>query len=187
MESLGFEIVKEGMDEIWVAAPYSKPDITLPADVVEEIIRIDGLDNIEIPSSISISPSNDALALKESLREKMGNYLAGLGFNEILTNSITNSKYYTEQVLSSSVKMINNLSADLDVLRPSMLETALESISYNVNRRNTNLRFFEFGKTYASQHSGSYKEEEHFAIYISGGNYHDTWRAKSKPADFFHS
>ena len=185
LESLGFEILKEGMDEIWVAAPYSKPDISLPADVVEEIIRIDGLDNIEIPTNISIAPSNDTLSLKESLREKMANYLTGLGFNEILTNSITNSKYYTEQVLSSSVKMINNLSADLDVLRPSMLETALESLSYNINRKNTNIRFFEFGKTYSSQALGIYKENEHFALYITGENHFDAWREKNRPSDFF--
>ncbi len=185
LQSLGFEILKEGMDEIWVAAPYSKPDISLPADVVEEIIRIDGLDNIEIPTNISISPSNDTLSLKESLREKMANYLTGLSFNEILTNSITNSKYYTEQVLSSSIKMINNLSADLNVLRPSMLETALESLSYNINRKNTNLRFFEFGKTYSSQVEGIYIEDEHFALYITGENHFDAWREKSRPSDFF--
>ncbi|MEP7318646.1 MAG: phenylalanine--tRNA ligase subunit beta [Panacibacter sp.] len=185
LESLGFEILKEGMDEIWVAAPFNKPDISLPADIVEEIIRIDGLDNIEIPGSISISPANDALALKEGLREKMGNYLTGLGFSEILTNSITNSNYYSEEVLSSSVKMINNLSAALDVLRPSMLETALESIAYNINRRNTNLRFFEFGKTYKSQSAGIYKEEEHFALYITGNANHDTWQEKAKTSGFF--
>jgi len=185
LESLGFEILKEGMDEIWVAAPFSKPDITLPADVVEEIIRIDGLDNIEIPASISITPANDTLSLKETLREKLANYLAGLGFSEILTNSITNSKYYSDEVLSKSVKMINNLSADLDILRPSMLQTGLESIAYNINRRNTNLRFFEFGKTYSSETVGVYKEEEHFVAYITGSNHNDAWKEKSKAADFF--
>ena len=146
LESLGFEIVKESVDALWVAAPYSKPDIRLPADVVEEIIRIDGLDNIEIPANINITPSSDSLGLKENLREKLSNYLAGIGFNEILTNSITNSKYYTNEVVCRSVKMINSLSADLDILRPSMLETGLETLSYNINRRNINLRFFEFGK-----------------------------------------
>jgi phenylalanyl-tRNA synthetase beta chain len=121
LESLGFEMVKEGMDEIRVAVPYSKPDITLPADIVEEIIRIDGLDNIEIPKGIHISPSNDTTSLREGLKEKLADYLVGLGFQEILTNSITNSKYYNEEVLNTSVKMVNNLSADLDILRPSML------------------------------------------------------------------
>ncbi|HRI21409.1 MAG TPA: phenylalanine--tRNA ligase subunit beta, partial [Panacibacter sp.] len=140
---------------------------------------------IEIPSSISITPANDILGLKENLREKLSGYLAGLGFNEILTNSITNSKYYTAEVISRSVKMINNLSADLDILRPSMLETGLESLSYNINRRNSNLRFFEVGKTYLSEAAGTYKEEEHFVVYITGHNQHDGWREKSKPSDFF--
>ena len=185
LESVGFEVIKESIDELWVAAPYDKSDISLPADVVEEIIRIDGLDNIEIPAAISITPATEGPGLKESLKEKLSEYLVGLGFHEIFTNSITNSRYYLEQDKSRIVKMINNLSADLDVLRPSMLETALESIAYNINRRNSNLRFFEFGKTYSSETTGVYKEEEHFCVYISGDNHSDTWREKAKPSDFF--
>lgn len=185
LESLGFEMVKEGMDEIRVAVPYSKPDITLPADIVEEIIRIDGIDNIEIPKSIYITPSNDTTSLREGLKEKLADYLVGLGFQEILTNSITNSKYYNEEILSTSVKMVNNLSADLDVLRPSMLETGLESIAYNINRKSNNLRFFEFGKTYFSNAIGSYKEDEHFAVFITGNDETDNWRKKANASDFY--
>jgi phenylalanyl-tRNA synthetase beta chain len=183
--ALGFEIIKEGMDELWVSVPFSKPDISLPADIVEEILRIDGLDNIDIPTSITISPSIEVAGLKESLKEKISNYLVGLGFNEIFTNSITNSKYFNEAVLQSTVKMINNLSADLDVLRPSMLETGLEIIAYNINRRNTNLQFFEFGKTYSSKGIGDYKEEEHLSLYLTGSNHEESWREKSKQQDFY--
>jgi phenylalanyl-tRNA synthetase beta chain len=185
LESLGFEIVKEGMDEIRVAVPYSKPDISLPADIVEEIIRIDGLDNIEIPKSIYLTPSNEGTVYTERLKEKMADYLVGLGFHEILTNSITNSKYYNEEVVATAVKMVNNLSADLDVLRPSMLETGLESIAYNINRKNNNLRFFEFGKTYFSDTIGVYKEEEHFSVFITGNNDNDNWRKNGMAPDFF--
>ena len=81
--------------------------------------------------------------------------------------------------------MINNLSADLDVLRPSMLETGLEIIAYNINRRNTNLQFFEFGKTYSSKGVGEYKEEEHLSLYITGLNHEESWREKSKQQDFY--
>src|SRR6185295_13783532 len=88
--SLGFEIIKEGIDEIRVAAPYHKPDISLPADIVEEVLRIDGLDSITIPDAITITPSVEENYAKETYKEKVANYLAGLGFNEILTNSITN-------------------------------------------------------------------------------------------------
>jgi phenylalanyl-tRNA synthetase beta chain len=185
LTSLGFEIMREGMDELWVEVPHSKTDITLPADVVEEIVRIDGLDNIAIPSSISISPAVDELGIHETLREKLGNYLVGLGFNEILTNSITNSKYFDEATLGHTVKMINNLSADLDVLRPSMLETALESIAYNINRKNGSLKFFEFGKTYSTKSAGHYKEEEHFCAYITGDAGVNSWRTKSTKQDIY--
>jgi len=185
LTSLGFEIIKEGMDELWVAVPFSKPDISLPADIVEEIVRIDGLDSIDIPTSITISPASETNGLKESLREKLSNYLVGQGFNEIFTNSITNSKYFNDEVLRSTVKMINNLSAELDVLRPSMLETGLEIISYNINRRNTNLSFFEFGKTYSTPAVGNYREEEHLSLYITGADHDESWREKGKVQDFY--
>ncbi|MDB5209782.1 MAG: phenylalanyl-tRNA synthetase beta chain, partial [Sediminibacterium sp.] len=185
LTSLGFEIVREGQDEIRVAVPYSKPDITIPADIVEEILRIDGLDNIEIPQTITISPSVESLRVKESLRDKIANYLVGQGFVEILTNSITNSKYFDEAVLETTVKMIKNLSEELNVLRPSMVETGLESISYNINRRNTNLQFFEFGKTYLTTGVGEYIEDEHLCLYITGANHEDSWREKNKQQDFY--
>ncbi|OIR12711.1 phenylalanine--tRNA ligase beta subunit [mine drainage metagenome] len=185
LTSLGFEVIKEGIDELWVSVPFSKPDISLPADIVEEILRIDGLDNIDIPTSITISPSVEVAGLKETLKEKISNYLVGLGFNEIFTNSITNSKYFSEEVLQSTVKMINNLSAELDVLRPSMLETGLEIIAYNINRKNNNLQFFEFGKTYASKEVGHYKEDEHLALYLTGSDHEESWREKSKQLDFY--
>jgi phenylalanyl-tRNA synthetase beta chain len=185
LESLGFEILKEGMDELRVAVPFSKPDISLPADIVEEIIRIDGLDNIDIPSTITITPAVNELGVKESLKEKIATYLIGQGFSEIMTNSITNSKYYNEEVLGVSVKMINSLSADLDVMRPSMLETGLEAISFNINRRNSNLKFFEFGKTYHQKDTGRYSEKEHLCIYITGAGNEDTWNEKSKASDIY--
>lgn len=185
LTALGFEILKEGIDELRVAVPRSKPDISLPADIVEEIIRIDGLDNIEIPSTITISPATDQSALKENLKDKIANNLVGQGFIEILTNSITNSKYFSEETLNSSVKMINNLSADLDILRPSMLETGLETIAYNLNRKNNNLQCFEFGKTYASKGPGSYSEAEHLALYFTGVDQEESWHQKSRILDIF--
>jgi phenylalanyl-tRNA synthetase beta chain len=185
LTALNFEIVKEGIDDIWVAVPFSKPDITLPADLVEEVLRIDGLDNIEIPSLISISPAINTLSFKENAKEKIANFLVGQGFHEILTNSITNSKYYNESTLNNTVKMMNNLSVDLDVLRPSMLETGLETIAYNINRKNNNLRLFEIGKTYSSNGVGNYFEQEHFAIFITGEYTETTWQQKSQGSTFY--
>ncbi|MEN9685337.1 MAG: hypothetical protein RLZZ28_1123 [Bacteroidota bacterium] len=184
--SLGFDIVREGLDEIRVAVPYSKPDISIGADIVEEIVRIDGLDNIEIPATITISPAVEQIGQKESLRDKLAGFLVGKGFVEIFTNSITNGKYFSEEVLNHTVKMINNLSEELNVLRPSMVETGLESIAYNLNRKNQHLQFFEFGKTYFTKTAGEYGEEEHLVLYTTGLNREEGWREKSADQNFFY-
>lgn len=186
LTSLGFEIIKEGMDNIWVNAPYSKPDISLPADVVEEIMRIDGLDNVEIPTSIMISPSIETDSYKHTYKEKTANYLVGLGFNEIFTNSITNAAYFDETELGTAVKLLNNLSAEHNIMRPSMLETGLEAIGHNLNRKNHNLQFFEFGKTYHMSTPGNYQEHEHVCLYITGQVKEDSWKAKGYTADLYY-
>jgi phenylalanyl-tRNA synthetase beta chain len=185
LTSLGFNLIKESAESIEVAVPHHKPDISLPADLVEEVLRIDGLDNIEIPSSITMSPSIDPLEQKEKFKEKIANFLVGRGFTEILTNSITNSAYFSEEVLQSSVKMLNNLSAELDVMRPSMLETGLETIAYNLNRQNNAISFFEIGKVYGKSNVGKYYESEQLAIYISGKQQADGWRSKGVDQDYF--
>ncbi len=183
-ESLNFEIIKDSIDELWVAAPLSKPDIELPADLAEEIMRIDGLDNVEIPTSITISPSTEVDYTGFAYKEKISNSLAGQGFHEIFTNSIANSAWYSEEVLSTTVKMLNNLSADLNVMRPSMLETGLQCISFNLNRRNNTLRLFEFGKTYTTSAVGKYFETDHLAIYTSGNN-EASWKQKTSATDIY--
>jgi len=185
LKSLGFELLNQTETHIEVAVPYHKPDISLPADLVEEVLRIDGLDNIEIPSAITMSPSIDPLEQKEKFKDKLANYLVGRGFTEILTNSITNSKYFSEETLKHAVTMLNNLSADLDVMRPSMLETGLETVAYNLNRRNTLISFFEMGKVYSKTDAGKYVEGEQLAIYISGKQNEDSWREKGTVQDFF--
>lgn len=184
--NLEFEILRESAEEILVATPYHKTDISLPADIVEEIMRIDGLDNVAIPASITISPSVETDRDQFSYQEKIAQYLIGSGFNEIFTNSITNSAYFSDKELENTVKMINNLSAELNIMRPSLLETGLETISYNVNRKNNNLLFFEFGKTYSSKAVGNYKEENHLCLYVTGNLASDSWKSKSQPADFYY-
>ncbi len=185
LSSLGFELLKEGDDEMRFCVPFSKPDITIAADIVEEIMRIDGLDNVEIPAMITIAPSVETLSHEVAYTEKTAEYLAGSGFREIFTNSITNSAYYSKGVLQSSVKMINNLSEELNIMRPGMMETGLESIAYNLNRKNNDLKFFEFGKTYSVNETGSYIENDHLAIYITGNITTDSWKAKGEKADFY--
>ena len=183
--SLDFDILKDGQDDLRIAVPFSKPDITLPADIIEEIMRIDGYDNVEIPSAITISPAVETAGFEASFKEKIANYLTGLGFSEILTNSITNSAYYKEEVLNNSVKLLNNLSVELDVMRPSLLETGLECVSHNINHKNNNLLLFEFGKAYSTSGVGEYKEEEHLCLYASGNKNQSGWRDKETKADIY--
>lgn len=182
---LGFTILKDDIDELTLAVPLSKPDISIPADIVEEIMRIDGLDNIDIPSAITISPSVNENAAPLKLKQKVAGHLAGMGFHEIFTNSITDSKYYDEIVLATSVKMLNSLSADLNIMRPQMLQTGLEVIAYNKNRKNNDLMFFENGKTY-SQQNGNYSESRHLSLYLSGNLSTSDWQQKEKLLDFYY-
>jgi phenylalanyl-tRNA synthetase beta chain len=186
LQNLGFTIVREGMDMMMLEVPYHKPDVSLPADIVEEILRIDGLDNIDIPTIISISPSVEANYKSEQLKEKMSNILTGMGFSEILTNSITNSAYFNPQELQGSVQLLNNLSSELNILRPSMLHTALEVISFNINRKNTNLLLFEFGKTYSTTGVGQYGEKNHLCLYFTGKVQEAYWKAKASAVDIYY-
>ncbi len=185
LNSLGFEVLKEGIDELRVAVPYHKPDISLPADLVEEIVRIDGLDNIDIPTAITITPAVEENYAKEICKEKTANYLVGLGFNEMMTNSITNAAYYSEEELTNMVKMLNSLSAELNILRNSLFETALEVVAHNMNHKNNSLRLFEFGKAYSTSGPGEYNETEKLCIVISGNNTEDNWKQKSTATDFY--
>ncbi len=186
LTSLGFEVLKEGIDELRVAAPYHKPDISLPADLVEEIVRIDGLDNIEIPEAITITPAIEENYATETYREKVANYLVGLGFNEIMTNSITNAAYFSEEEQAQMVKMINSLSAELNILRNSLFETALETVAHNLNHKNNSLRLFEFGKAYSTSGPGKYTEAEKLCLVITGNINEADWKQKSTAADFYY-
>lgn len=186
LTSLGFEMVKDGIDDITVTVPFHKTDISLPADLVEEILRIDGLDNIQIPGSITISPAIETNYTEDAAREKVANYLIGLGFHEIMTNSISNSAYYGEEDQDTSIKMINNLSAELNIMRPSMLETGLETIAYNLNRKNNDLKFFEFGKIYHVFEEGKYYEPEKLCLYITGQRNESHWKHEDEKTDFFY-
>ncbi|NOT51893.1 MAG: phenylalanine--tRNA ligase subunit beta [Chitinophagaceae bacterium] len=185
LTSLGFEMIKEGIDELRVAVPYHKTDVSLAADIVEEIVRIDGLDNIEIPEAITITPSVEENYAKEVYREKVANYLVGLGFNEMMNNSITNSAYFSEGEQQSMVKMINSLSAELNILRNSLFETSLEVVAHNLNHKNNSLRLFEFGKAYSTPGVGKYTEAEKLCIVITGNKNEDGWKQKNSLSDFY--
>ena len=186
LQALEFDILREGTDDLLIGVPFHKPDIQLPADVVEEIMRIDGFDEIAIPASITISPSVQAKLETAGYGDKISGYLTGQGFYEIFTNSITNSSYYTDVELEHAVRMINNLSADLNIMRPSLLESGLESIAWNLHRKNTSLRFFEFGKSYKTSDDGKYIETNQLCLYITGNTVPVSWKSKGLEADFYY-
>jgi phenylalanyl-tRNA synthetase beta chain len=149
-------------------------------------LRIDGLDSIDIPTAITITPSVEEDYKSETLKEKISSVLTGVGFTEILTNSITNAAYFTEEELQGAVKLLNNLSSELNMLRPSMLHTALEVIAFNLNRKNNNLRLFEFGKTYSTTGVGAYNEVAHLCLYATGQVAENHWKGKALGADIYH-
>lgn len=183
--SLGFTIVKKDSHQLEVVAPESNPDISLPADLVEEILRIDGLDNIAIPKEVSMTPGIHDHSEEQFLKERIVGWLTGNGFHEIFTNSLTNDHYFSESTLKNAVHVINSLSEELNIMRPQMLQTGLETIAFNINRQNKDLLFFEFGKTYSGK-EGDYKEKNHLSLYLTGAINQPGWNKKSVGIDIYY-
>jgi len=182
LQALGFIIEKEDEQSLTVQVPTNKADVSQPADIVEEILRIDGLDNIDIPSRLNISLSTTK-ANDRSLKEKLSELLCGAGFQEIVTNSIVNSKYYPDR--TNLVRMLNSLTSELDVMRPSMLESGLEVIQYNCNRKSTDLCLFEFGNVYTLQ-GDKYHEQAQLGLWITGNVRTAHWDQKAEASDLFY-
>lgn len=182
LKSLDFVISKEDTESLSLLVPTNKSDVTQPADIVEEILRIDGLDNIAIPERLNISLHNSQPS-DRNLKEKLAETLLGEGFQEIVTNSIVNSKYYPER--TDLVRMLNSLSSELDVMRPSMLESGLEVVNYNCNRKNNDLLLFEFGNIY-TQSEDKYIQEPKLALWLSGSVRPAHWDQKARAADLYY-
>jgi phenylalanyl-tRNA synthetase beta chain len=181
---LCFGILAETDTELTLQVPYSKPDISLPADIVEEIMRIDGLDEIPFTGTINFALGNATENINKKNKERISNLLTANGYHELFTNSITNSAYYPDA--PNLVRMMNSLSAELDVMRPSMLETGLQAIAFNINRKNTDLFLFEIGKVYA-QYNDKYNEEEQLIIYLSGNATNANWQQKQQAVNIYNA
>jgi len=181
LQALGFGIAAQDAQSITVNVPSNKTDVLQPADIVEEILRIDGLDNVAIPDRLNISLTK-ALPNDRTAREKVAQSLCGSGFQEIVTNSIVNSKYYPER--TDLVRMLNSLSSELDVMRPSLLESGLEVITYNAARKSTDLMLFEAGNIYYQQ-EGNYTQEPKLALFCTGNAQESGWNGKAVKADIY--
>ena len=179
LKNLEIKILANNDINILLEVPRYRPDIERPVDIYEEILRVYGFDNIPIPEKVNYIPSNIDKNAPNKLRSKISNYLANIGFNEIMNNSLVPSRMYAEEEIKNAVHLLNPLSIDMDVMRMELTNSALESIAYNLNRKNTDLKFFEFGKTYIKKDE-SYIEKEVLQLTFSGNRHPEHWSVKSQ-------
>ena len=165
--------------------PAYRSEVTRPADLVEEVLRIYGFNEVELDEDFSadyLAEFNEFEPYR--VQEDLSKFLAGHGYSEILTNSLTNAKYHEKIPLGGDpVQMLNPSSEDLTVLKTSPVYTALESIAYNINRRNANLKFFEFGRSYKKEND-EFKESEWLSLYITGDTQDENWLDTSRKNAF---
>jgi len=173
LTDLEIEIVSENAAELKLSVPPFKVDVQREIDVIEEVLRIYGYNNIVLPAVLKSSLSYRTKPEKEKVTNLISDLLVANGFNEMLSNSLTKSDYYKETA-DSLVTMKNPLSRELDVLRQSMLFDGLETIVYNQNRRNSDVKLFEWGKTYFKTET-KFKEHSHLSLFISGASTTENW------------
>ncbi|EAR00371.1 phenylalanine--tRNA ligase subunit beta [Maribacter sp. HTCC2170] len=167
--------------------PSYRVDVQREVDVIEEILRVYGYNNIAFKDKLNASISPISKYEDYKLQDRTGDFLAARGFYEIMTNSLTSPSYVeliNDLKVEQSVVMLNPLSTDLSAMRQSMLLNGLETISYNINRKNQNLRFFEFGKTY-HQFEDKRVENKHLSLLVTGNRNNTGWASPSKQTDFF--
>jgi phenylalanyl-tRNA synthetase beta chain len=182
LSGLGIKITSEDSEGMKLEVPAYKVDVTREVDIIEEVLRIHGYDNVEIPTQIRASLNTTVKPDKEVLQNQIAELLSANGFFEILSNSLTKLSYSAEP--ERAVKILNPLSNDLDVMRQSLLFSGLEAIAYNQNRRNSDLKFYEFGKVYNLDQE-NYKENQRFSIFLTGSKNSEGWNSKSGKADFY--
>ena len=175
----------EGGFEAFV--PSYRVDVTREADIIEEILRIYGFNNIELSETLGTNfLSSFPAKERENLQLKLSQVLAANGFNEIITNSLTKSAYselIKADLPNENVEILNKLSEDLGVMRQTMLFSGLEVLAYNINRRQKDLKVFDFGKTY-HKINDKYVEKSHLAILVTGNTESETWQIKSQKIAF---
>lgn len=190
--------VEGNSDLLKLRIPTYRVDVTRPCDVVEEILRVYGYNNVEFGTEMRFSPSEQtAVDIDYALREKISNRLTGEGFMEIMNNSLSSINYYTdsqEYPTANCVTLLNPLSAELSVMRSTLLYGGLESIAYNINRKSENLRFYEFGNVYKRREDkestperplAPYSEWMELGMWLSGDFIIPSWNRKAEKATPF--
>ena len=194
--SLEMKILEDSDNGLKLAVPPYRVDVTRPCDVVEDILRIYGYNNVEIPTSI-----NSTLTIEgeedrsHKLRDLVSEQLVGYGFNEVMNNSLTKTSYYEtleNLSLNKAVKIMNPLSSDLGVMRQTLLFGGLENIKRNLNRKIEDLRFFEFGNCYhydasklSDNHMTAYSEELHLGMWLAGKREHNSWIKENEKTNIY--
>ena len=187
VEALDMKVVEETPEALRLEVPAYRVDVQRPCDVVEDVLRIYGYNNVEIPTSLKSSLTIKGIHdVSFRLQTLVSEQLVGCGFNEILNNSLTREAYYNESKTYAPehlVRLINPLSTDLNVMRQTLLFGGLESIAHNANRKASNLRFFEFGNCYhfdadkknPEKVLAGYSEEQHLGLWLTGNRVEDSW------------
>ncbi len=187
LASLDIKINSVSEVALGLTIPSYRVDVVRDVDVIEEILRVYGYNNITFSKKLNASVANAPRNEDYKMQNVVGGLLTGLGFNEMMANSLTSPDYIK---LSDDLKkefnitMLNPLSRDLSSMRQSLLFSGLEALSYNINRRATDLKFYEFGKTYHKLPSG-YEEPKHLTLFVTGAKNGESWTNSQKPTDFF--
>lgn len=198
--SLDMKITAETESGISLSVPAYRVDVQRPCDVVEDILRIYGYNNVEIPTAVKSSLTiKGEVDRSNKLQNLVSEQLVGEGFREILNNSLTKEAYYNDLTAypkDRAVKLLNPLSSDLNVLRQTLLFGGLESIAHNANRKNANLRFFEFGNCYyknpatteeqkAADTLAAYSEDLHLGLWLTGKRVEASWAHPEEPSSVY--
>ncbi|HEX8607684.1 MAG TPA: phenylalanine--tRNA ligase subunit beta [Pedobacter sp.] len=180
--ALGITVAAETTDGLQLKVPSFKVDVTRECDITEEVLRIYGYNNIEIPSKVNASLSYVAKPNKEQTQHFIADMLTANGYLEILCNSLTKGAYSKKP--EEAVHILNPLSSDLNVMRQDLLMPALESVAYNLNRKSTDIKFYEFGKTYHLIND-TYVERPRLLLVLSGAVQSEQWNQKGSQVSFY--
>jgi len=195
LNDLEIEISEESDQGLSLLIPTFKVDVTREADVIEEILRIYGYNNVEFEDKISTSVSHRVKPDLEKIQNLISDQLTARGFTEIMNNSLTRSTYYISNKAydeKQSVRLLNPLSQDLDVLRQTLLFGGLEVIAYNSNRKVNDQKLYEFGNTYSKATDGKsealakYTEEKHLSVLVTGKRENELWNSNQQSVDFYY-
>lgn len=187
LASLDIKVTTVSDAGLGLIIPSYRVDVQREIDVIEEILRVYGYNNINFTKKINATVANSARTEDYKVQNIIASQLNGLGFHEMMANSLTTPDYIgLSELLKEeyNVTMLNPLSNDLSAMRQSLLFSGLEAVSYNINRRNSDLKLFEFGKTYHKLPSG-YNEPKHLTLFVTGNRTNESWTNPLKPSDFF--